>query len=355
MARVMVALSGGIDSAVSAFLLKDGGHQVTAVHMLTGLFERRSGDSSHQASRIARFLNIPLEICDLSAPFRRIVVEYFINSYLKGRTPNPCVVCNPSIKFGYMLRHSVANGNDYLATGHYVRSIWDKQSARYLLYKGKDKTKDQSYFLHRLDQEQLSKTIFPLGTYEKERVKDIAGTLGISSLITDESQEFCFMGVKNYKELVESSSNVSPGDLVDLKGKVLKQHKGLHRYTIGQRRGLNLPSSEPYYVVDIDPQNNRVMVGRKKDLFAAEMIVEDVNWIKSNPGQSFRASTRIRFRHREVSSFIESVGDARVRVLFDDEVRAITPGQAAVFYDEDLVIGGGWIKNVVRTGVDIRE
>ena len=254
-----------------------------------------------------------------------------------------------------MLRHAVSLGNDYLATGHYARSIRDDASARYLLYKGKDKTKDQSYFLHRLNQEQLSKTMFPLGAHEKKQVKEIAGMLGVDSLITQESQEFCFMGVKNYKALVESSSRVSPGDVVDLAGNVLKRHEGLHRYTIGQRRGLNLPSSEPYYVVDIDPRNNRVIIGRQKDLFAAEMIVENVNWIKSNPGRPFRASTRVRFRHREVSSWIEPIGETSARVIFNKEVRAITPGQAAVFYDKDLVIGGGWIKKVVGRGVGIGE
>ena len=345
MAIVVVALSGGVDSAVAAALLKEQGHTVIAVHMLTGFLDSpEGGGGGKHADRIARALNIPFHVWDLSGEFKSEVVDYFVCTYSQGRTPNPCVVCNPRIKFGIMMHRALDMGAERLATGHYARISRDAETSRVLLLKGVDPTKDQSYFLHRLHQDQLARAVFPLGEKRKSEVRELAARLGLSELVSAESQEFCFMGENNYKDFVETTIAASRGDLVDTAGNVLGRHQGVHRYTIGQRRGLNLPSTEPYYVVAIDPSRNRVVIGRRGDLLSREMTVEGINWIVPPSSQPFRCSTRIRFRHREAPSTVTVLNESEALVVFDSEVRAITPGQAAVFYDGDIVLGGGWIR-----------
>lgn len=345
MALVAVALSGGVDSAVAAALLKEQGHSVIAVHMLTGFLDSpEAGDGGRHADRIARALNIPFHVWDLSDEFKREVVDYFICTYSEGRTPNPCVVCNPRIKFGLMMQRAVEMGAERLATGHYARISHDAERSRFLLLKGVDSAKDQSYFLHRLHQDQLARAVFPLGEKRKSGVRELAARLGLGELVSAESQEFCFMGENNYKDFVETTIKTSEGDLVDTAGNVLGRHRGIHRYTIGQRRGLNLPSTEPYYVIAIDPSHNRVVVGRRGELLSREMTVEGINWIVPPASETFRCSTRVRFRHKEAPSTVTVLNESEARVVFDTDVRAITPGQAAVFYDDDIVLGGGWIQ-----------
>ncbi len=341
MARVAVAMSGGVDSAVSAALLREEGHDVIGVHMIIGGAESAAGVSHVRA--VADALEIPLTTIDLSASFRREVVDYFVCAYRRGRTPNPCAVCNPRIKFGLLRDRALAAGADVFATGHYVRTRREGLSGRTLLLKGADAKKDQSYFLHRLTSEQLAGSLFPLGTFTKDRVRDMAAERSIGGLTTPESQEFCFMGDENYKRFVESAGEPEPGDIVDIHGNVLGRHGGIHRYTVGQRRGLNLPSTEPYYVVAIDPAERRVVIGRNSDLFSRKMLVGDVHWIVDEPVGPFRAAARVRFRHREAPALLEPGAPGEVRVTFDQPVRAVTPGQAAVFYDGDTVLGGGWI------------
>ncbi len=349
MSHVVIAMSGGVDSAVAAALLKERFDAVTAVHMLTGVFGAdESNPSLRNVSAIAEALGLPLLFWDLSAEFKRDVTDYFVRSYANGETPNPCVICNPRIKFGVMLRRALDLDADAFATGHYARIRFADASSRYRLLKGADSSKDQSYFLSRLNQEQLSKTVFPLGDLLKSEVRTMAGERGLAGLVTPESQEFCFMGEKNYTEFLETSITPVPGDFVDTAGNPLGRHKGVHRYTIGQRRGLNLPSTEPYYVVGIDCAANRVILGRKNDLLAKEMLVRDINWIAETPHEAFDARVRIRFRHREAPATVRPLDQTTARVVFHEDVRAITPGQAAVFYDGPITLGGGWIEKTVR-------
>jgi len=342
-------MSGGVDSAVAAALLKEHYDAVTGVHMLTGVFGADgSAPSIQNASRVAEALGVPLLIWDLSTEFKREVIDYFVGSYAGGKTPNPCVACNPAIKFGAMLQRALHMGADAFATGHYARVQFDAASARHLLLKGRDSGKDQSYFLSRLTQEQLRKAVFPLGNFLKSEVRSMARERGLADLVTPESQEFCFMGEKNYKEFMETSIDPRPGEFADLQGHPLGRHKGIHRYTIGQRRGLNLPSTEPYYVVDIDSATNRVILGRKNDLLGREMIVSDINWIAPAPQKPINVLARIRFRHKEAPATVTPLAETVARVIFHDDARAITPGQAAVFYDGPVTLGGGWIETVIR-------
>jgi tRNA-uridine 2-sulfurtransferase len=351
MAHIVVALSGGVDSAVAAALLKEEGHFVEAGHMMTGFHSGdRTPNALKNAERIAEHLSITFHVWDLSADFKNEIVDYFIRSYLNGLTPNPCVVCNPEIKFGSFLQKARELGAGFVATGHYACKVWDITTGRWLLKRGVDQQKDQSYFLHRMSQAQLSPALFPLGGMHKKQVKEIADDLGLGRLTTPESQEFCFLGRRNYTDFINETFDCSQraGELVDTCGNFLGRHKGVHCFTVGQRRGLNLPSTEPYYVLEIIPSLNRVVIGRKGELLSSEAIVDQVNWIAKSPLQSFRTSTRIRFRHREVLSTIHPVDDAAVRVVFDHDVQAVTPGQAAVFYDGEVVLGGGWIKKAIK-------
>jgi tRNA-specific 2-thiouridylase len=351
MAHIVVALSGGVDSAVTAALLKEQGHAVEAAHMKTG-FHGKSGieGTCHNAERIAAFLSIPFHVWDLSSDFKTEVVNYFIHSYLQGRTPNPCVVCNPRIKFGPFLERARGLGADFLATGHYARKERVDATGRYLLKKGVDPQKDQSYFLHRMTQAQLNLVLFPLGEMLKEEVRKIAQALGLSRLAAPESQEFCFLGRRSYKEFIseEMGLYMGEGEIVDARGKVLGRHQGMHRFTIGQRHGLNLPSTEPYYVLEIIPSQNRVVIGRRQELFSIGAVVDQVLWMVEPKAKAFSASTRIRFRHKEAPSTIHILDDSKVRVVFDNKVQAVTPGQAAVFYDHDVVLGGGWIREAIK-------
>jgi tRNA-specific 2-thiouridylase len=351
MAHIVVALSGGVDSGVTAALLKREGHFIEAAHMRTGFYVGdQARGTCHNAERIAEYLSIPFHVWDLSSDFKHEVVDYFVQTYLNGRTPNPCVVCNLRIKFGPFLQRAKDLGADFLATGHYARKEWDPAAGKYLLKKGIDPEKEQSYFLHRLGQSQLSLVLFPLGGRHKKEVKQIAHALGLSPLVTPESQEFCFLGRQNYTKFINEmvGSDQLEGDVVDTCGNVLGHHRGVHYFTVGQRRGLNLPSTEPYYVLEIVSSLNRVVVGRKRELLCSEAVVDQVNWIVEPRAEQFYASTRIRFRHREVHSTIYLIDRTTVRVVFDNEVRAVTPGQAAVFYDGEVVLGGGWIRESIK-------
>jgi tRNA-specific 2-thiouridylase len=352
MAHIVVALSGGVDSAVAAALLKQQGHVIEAAHMKIGF--HGGGEVSgtcHNAERIAEFLSVPFHVWDLSSDFKSEVVDYFVHSYLSGRTPNPCVVCNPRIKFGSFLERARGLGADFLATGHYARKERVVSTGRYLLKKGVDPQKDQSYFLHRMTQAHLNSVLFPLGGMLKEDVKKIAQVLGLDRFTAPESQEFCFLGRQNYTEFISEQMDLclDEGEIVDTRGNVLGRHQGVHRFTVGQRRGLSLPSTEPYYVVEIVPSRNKVVIGRKQELFSIGAVVDHVTWIVEPQAKAFSASTRIRFRHREALSTIHILDDSTVNVVFDSHVQAVTPGQAAVFYDGDMVLGGGWIRESIKT------
>lgn len=350
---VAVALSGGLDSAVAAVLLKMEGYRVLGVHFKTG-YERtpvgpglsESLSQTHSAfRRIPQDVGISLEILDLSKDFEEEVVRYFVRLYRSGQTPNPCMVCNERIKFGLLLKRARALGASHLATGHYAR-IEQDEDGRFSLLKGVDPAKDQSYFLARLTQHQLKQALFPLGNYTKGQVQKMARDRGLESHHGRESQELCFVKDDSYKAFLARSGRLPdrPGPIVTAKGKMIGHHRGLHNYTVGQRRGINVPGPAPYYVIRLDPDNNRLVVGFKPELAATKCLVTRINWIKGEPPAANTAVfTRLRYRHCETESSLSLVDPHTARVHFHEPQNAITPGQAAVFYEGDRVLGGGWI------------
>jgi tRNA-uridine 2-sulfurtransferase len=298
---------------------------------------------------LASRLGAPLTVVDMREAFERLVIRPFLQTYLRGLTPNPCITCNPEIKFGLLLQEARRQGAVRLATGHYAGILPPaSREDRFRLCKGRDPKKDQSYFLYRLSQEQLASAVFPLGNLKKSDVLRWADERGLSSLIPEESQEICFIPSGNYHEFLRSTPGLSslqaPGPIVDMEGNVLGEHKGIFAYTVGQRRGMGIASSAPYYVVDLDASSNTVRVGRAHDLFRQKLDAEDVNWVSiPPPARPMRCQVRIRNQHIPAPALVTGVGEDRATVRFDEPQRAITPGQAAVFYDDDLLLGGGTI------------
>lgn len=347
---VAVAISGGVDSMMAAYLLQAQGYDVLGIHFLTG-FEPAGSDWTslekdiHPIYRIAEQLDIPVTVVDCSTEFQLNVVDYFTQTYMQGQTPNPCVICNPRIKFGSIRAHAEKLGAAYLATGHYARVKKDK-SGICRLYRGTDPQKDQSYFLARLSQHQLQQAFFPLGDMLKTEVKAKAHQNGLRPAAQSESQDVCFIRENAYAEFLETQPGFSalPGKIEDIKGNVIGEHQGLHRFTVGQRRGINCPAPEPYYVVRLDSAANRLVVGSKTDGFAQNCRVSDVNWIVAAPDLPAKVQVRVRYRHHEVPARISSAGSASLQVDFDTPQSAVTPGQAAVFYENNEVIGGGFIE-----------
>lgn len=345
-----IALSGGIDSATAAYLLTRQGRNVIGIHFITGYETASPGKKQTKAearrklSSIADRIGIDIRIIDCSAPFKKKVVDYFIQTYGAGRTPNPCMVCNASIKFGHILSAASKLGASRLATGHYARLTRDQYRSIHLL-KGVDAQKDQSYFLARLTRSQLSRADFPLGQMTKSEVARLAQENGIIPAVNRESQDICFIRGKSYSAFLAEQDEFDnvPGPIEDIDGKIIGEHNGLYRYTIGQRRGIGLPASEPYYVVRIDPRQNRLVVGFKKALKADRFKVEEINWISDEPHSSINVLTRVRYRHKAAASTLFPVDRKTAVVQFNTQQSAITPGQGAVFYRDDEVLGGGWI------------
>lgn len=351
--HVAVALSGGLDSAVAAALLKKENHQVIGLHFRTGYeappddivpFEEPSSRDSW-AERVAAQIDIPLDVVDCSEVFKREVVRYFVDAYRSGQTPNPCMVCNQRIKFGFMLEEAKARGVSTLATGHYARTRQGEDGG-FCLIKGVDREKDQSYFLACLNQQQLRGASFPLGIYTKKEVRDMAALFGLTAFRAGESQELCFVGEPNYKEFLSKHAGLpsKPGAIVNTAGDVIGHHNGLHAFTVGQRKGINIPGPAPYYVLRLDQEQNRLVIGSKSELAATECLVTQINWIATQPpGKPISVQTRIRYRHREAESTLRPLDANSARVHFIEPQYAITPGQAAVFYQGEHVLGGGWI------------
>lgn len=361
---IAIAVSGGIDSLVSAYLLKKQGYHVIGIHFLTGYetepacqtkgqffsktdTQRSSPNKKSAADRFAQIENqigIQVKIIDCSTEFKKKVVDYFIQTYLAGKTPNPCLVCNPSIKFGTLLDLARELGATHLATGHYARTKKDSEG-RFHLFRGIDTRKDQSYFLAFLTQEQLSASFFPLGNLTKSEVKKLAQKIGLKPIIKQESQDVCFIKGNTYGEflLLQTGFEAEPGLIQDVQGNIIGRHKGLHIYTIGQRRGINCPASEPYYVVRIDVDKNRLVVGFKKDLLSSECRIEGINWINQTPDSPIEVKTRLRYRSDAVPSTLLPENKHHATIKFKNPQMAITPGQGAVFYQDDEVLGGGWI------------
>ncbi|MBW2662398.1 MAG: tRNA 2-thiouridine(34) synthase MnmA [Deltaproteobacteria bacterium] len=359
-----IAISGGIDSLVAAYLLKQQGHNLIGIHFITGYETNKSlqnittafPDSNrnqlstadekapHKIISIAHKLGINIKIIDCSLDFKNKVVDYFTQSYQIGRTPNPCLACNPSIKFGSVLAFARKLGASCLATGHYAR-ILKNHKGKFHLLKGIDHNKDQSYFLAFLSQEQLAYACFPLGSMKKTDVAKLAIKKGYNHIVNRESQDICFIKDKTYGEFLalQQGFKPKPGLIENVNGNILGEHKGLHLFTIGQRRGINCPGSEPYYVVKINQKQNRLVVGCKKDLISSKCRVVNINWIANTPASPIAIHTRVRYRHKTALCTLVPGDNNTATVEFENPQEAITPGQGAVFYQGNEVLGGGWI------------
>ena len=355
--RVVVAMSGGVDSSVTAALLKDQGYDVIGISMrLIGYDEGSekvggccSIDDLNDARRVADQLDIPFYVVNLENAFRENVISKFISEYLSGRTPNPCVLCNQRLKFEILLNKARELEADYLATGHYAQIRFDEPSQRYQLLKGVDPGKDQSYFLFTLTQEQLKSVLFPLGNLKKEEVRRLAQKYSLKVAEKVESQEICFIPDDNYSKFILEKvfpDAVKSGNIVNTEGKVLGKHFGIHNYTIGQRKGLGVSSPRPLYVIGFDLENNHVIVGDEERLYSNTLEADDVNWISiPEPFHEIEATVKIRYRHEGEPAVLRSIHPHGIRVEFQRSVKSITPGQAVVFYDGDRVLGGGWIRD----------
>jgi tRNA-specific 2-thiouridylase len=358
--RVAIAISGGIDSLVAAALLKEQGHQVIGLHFITGYesgFQHSPVPSDSNRgpagieSRTRRLLapmlaplDIPIHIIDLRAEFQSRVVDYFIATYRQGRTPNPCLVCNPSIKFDVLLRKARIMGAECIATGHYARLQRDENDRMHLL-RGADQLKDQSYFLARLSQEQLRSALLPLGGLTKDQTRQMARRKGLHPVSVQESQDICFIKDMSYGDFLQRQPgfNASPGAIESLDGQTIGRHNGLHRFTVGQRRGINCPAAEPYYVVALDAARNVLVVGGKQDLLTRSCRIDQISWINDPPGSSMKVLVRVRYRHTPVPGILVPENDSGARIMFQEPQSAVTPGQGAVLYQADEVLGGGWI------------
>ena len=340
---VGVAMSGGVDSSVTATLLKNMGHDVHGFFM--ALAQPDLDQQIERVKKVANHLDIPITVVDLAGEFKQTVLDYFTRSYFKGKTPNPCVVCNPKIKFGRLLEEILSAGCDLMATGHYARITRDQKGLCHLL-KGQDRKKDQSYFLHRLTQQQLARILMPLGEHRKENVYKMAEELGISGVHGAESQDVCFLKGQDLNSFMAqfSTADNCNGFILSTDGKVLGSHQGIHGYTVGQRKGLGIPDATPYYVLALDPVKNEVMVGKKEDLLKKDLAVKDVNWITGKqPDLPRDFLTKIRYRHDGAPATVRLPEKEIYTVRFPEPQLAVTPGQFAVFYEGDEVIGGGEI------------
>ena len=339
--RILVAISGGVDSSVAALILRSEGFQVIGVTLK--IWE---AFPSKDAKAVADSLSIPHHMVDVTEPFQNEIVEYFVNEYRQGRTPNPCVLCNAKIKFRYLIALKAELGAEYVATGHYARVSFESSKGRFLLRKGRDATKDQSYVLHRLTQHDLSSILFPLGNLTKEQVRDAASGAGIPVADKSESQEICFLAGTDYRDFLSGYENqvIEPGPILDAAGCLIGKHKGLPFYTVGQRKGIGIPGSKRLYVTKIDASRNAIIVGEEADLLSDGLEAGDVNWIAySTPPHRMRLGIKIRYNAKEVPGLVLPKSQDMAEVVFDTPQRAVTPGQSVVFYDNDIVVGGGII------------
>ena len=352
--RIVVAMSGGVDSSVAAALLVERGYDVVGMMMRLWSDEAMGGPAHNRcctpeqmsdARRIADQLGIPFYVLDTKEVFRNTVVEYFIDQHRDGFTPNPCLQCNRHIRFDWLLKNALALDADFLATGHYARIDQDA-SGNYRLRSGVDKAKDQSYVLSVMGQAQLARTLFPVGELPKAEVRALAKKYRLSVAGKKDSQDLCFLGGNDYRSFLRlhAADLMQPGPIIRKNGELLGEHQGLSNYTIGQRRGLGVSYAEPLYVLEMKPHNNSLVVGTSAELGRDDLLAQHVNWVSGeSPKQSFRAQVKIRYQAQAQPATVEPIGMEKIYVRFDRPQRDITPGQAAVIYEEDVCLGGGVI------------
>ncbi|MDW7771441.1 MAG: tRNA 2-thiouridine(34) synthase MnmA [Desulfobulbaceae bacterium] len=348
--KVGIAMSGGVDSSVTASLLQQKGCDVHGFFMLLPV----PGKERHvqRVRSVAEHLEIPLYCIDLQDLFNRKVIDYFIRTYLDGDTPNPCIVCNRQVKFGALLNVMRSRGMDKMATGHYAR-IRKKDTGEYILQKGCDPKKDQSYFLCRLTQAQLENVILPLGDYTKEEVYGLAAALKLSTIHGPESQDVCFLAGESVAAFFAGQGiGDRPGDIINTEGRVIGEHRGLWQYTVGQRKGLSIPDATPWYVYRLDAGNNRLVVCKKDRLFCRKVITRDVRWTGAAQPNPWRGRVQIRGRHLPSPATVAAGNNGEAVITFEAGQRAITPGQFAVFYEDDFVAGSAVITGAIA-GEDI--
>lgn len=344
--KVMLGMSGGVDSTVAAYMLKNAGFEVTAVNCCFYKDDNSDETAAEDARAVSERLGIEFSVADMRGAFRDKVIDNFVHTYINGGTPNPCIVCNRSLKFGAMLDKAVEEGFDYIATGHYARIVKDEESGRYLLKKGLDHSKDQSYVLYCLDQHQLSHTLFPLGEMTKEEARATAENAGLINAKKKDSQDICFIPDGDYAAFIENylDKTFPDGDFVTVDGRVLGRHKGIIRYTVGQRKGLGLALPAPMYVKEKDVENNRVILSDNDSLFTRELDAVNINLITCERiDEPLRVKARVRYKHVEQWATVTQPEKDRIHVVFDEPQRAVAKGQAVVLYDEDTVVGGGTI------------
>ena len=354
--KVVVGMSGGVDSSVAAWLLKEQGYDVIGVTMQiwqdedTEVQEAEGGccglSAVDDARRVAMELGIPYYVMNFKEEFKCRVMDYFAQEYLAGRTPNPCIACNRYVKWESLLQRSLAIGADCIATGHYAR-IAKLENGRFALETSVTAAKDQTYALYNLTQDQLSRTLMPVGDYTKDEIRQMAQKLGLPVASKPDSQEICFIPDHDHASFIENytGKESKPGNFVDLKGNVIGRHKGITHYTVGQRKGLNLAMGHPVFVTRINPETNEVIIGENEDVFSRTLTCSGLNFMSvPDLEQPMRVKAKIRYGHSGTFCLIEKTGEDRIKCTFEAPVRAVTPGQAVVFYDGEYVLGGGTIE-----------
>lgn len=350
--KVLLGMSGGVDSSVSALLLKNQGYEVIGVTLK--LWDSNCGDSTccgfdatNDAKRVCDDLDIAHYTVNNISEFKKYVVDDFIETYRNTKTPNPCIECNKYLKFGTMVELAKSLGADYVATGHYAKTEYSEKYGRVVLKKSSSLKKDQSYVLYSINKDVLEHILFPLESYEsKDEIRKIAADNNLRVANKPDSEDICFIPDGDYKKFLERNSTISPkpGNIVDKNGNILGRHEGLYRYTIGQRKGLGISHKTPLFVLGFNKEKNELIVGEQEELFGKEIIVTDINLLAIDDIEKpIKANTKIRYSSKEVSSTIYKIDNNTVKVVFDEPVRGATPGQSAVFYDDDIVVGGGKI------------
>lgn len=354
--RVVVGMSGGVDSSVAAWLLKEQGYDVIGVTMQIWQDEEPEVQEENggccglsavdDARRVAERLEIPYYVMNFKKEFKENVMDYFVREYIGGKTPNPCIACNRFVKWESLLKRSMDIGADYIATGHYAR-IEKLENGRFALRKSATAAKDQTYALYNLTQHQLSHTLMPVGEYTKDEIRAIAEKIGLTVANKPDSQEICFIPDHDYAKFIEENTDcrLPEGNFVDKDGNILGRHQGITHYTVGQRKGLNLAMGRPVFVTAIRPETNEVVIGDNEDVFSRRLTCSKLNWMAVDgiPGEGMRVTAKIRYSHKGAPCMIRIIGEDRLECVFDDPQRAATPGQAVVFYDGEYVVGGGTI------------